>query len=654
MLYLENRRLGTYGAGKRRPEEQWSGWLRMRGLPVRYDGKGGLLLAAVLSGVICLFCVQTMPEFLPYLWRTPLLGLLNWLPVLLVLLLAASALDNVCGAAAVTLAVLHTLSVANRLKIDARDDPVSLPDLALLREAVTAAGSYDLQFDWAETWICTAALALLLAGAVLTRPQRQGQNYAARRAAVFTGSLCLLAGLTATVYASPAVFAALPCSNRYHMSTVCRETGFFYTFLRSATQNRLQKPDGFSLSGTMQAVAQTATAPDDPVPVHVLFVMSEAFSDLTDADAFDWQGTDDPLLHFHALQQSEHAISGHLVVPWFGGGTADTEFDVLTGMQTAMLSDTSVSAFRVMHQGLPSVFRTAAQNGWQTAFLHPGKAWFYNRQNAYRWLGARQIVFEQAFTDALFKGGYVSDASLANYIIQDFKRRLEDGAPQMTYVTTIQNHMAYSAEKYAAEDDVQPLSLAEGQTLSAQAEEMLTSYAYGVRDADVMLGRLVYYFERQDEPVLLVWFGDHMPSLGEEYLCYRELGMDMSGDRSDEDWLDAYAPPFLLWANDAAADALEFDTLAERLALPEDGRLSASFLGAAVLDAVGCGQSDAFFAFVNALRRELPVVQRGTVVDAQGEYTAEPDADVQEQIAAYQDRVYYRMKYETVDGTTAE
>ena len=164
----------------------------------------------------------------------------------------------------------------------------------------------------------------------------------------------------------------------------------------------------------------------------------------------------------------------------------------------------------------------------------------------------------------------------------------------------------------------------------------------------------MYYFERRQEPVLLVWFGDHMPSLGQDYLCYRALGKDMTDDRSSEAWLDAYAPPFLLWANDAAAEMLDFDTLAERLGLPENGKLSASFLGAAVLDAVGCGQSDAFFAFVNELRRDLPVVQRGTAVDAQDGYLSEPDGDAAQAIQEYQNRIYYRMKYETVEDTASQ
>lgn len=657
MLYWEKTRLTAQGAKESRLGTRWTAWLRAQGLPYRYDERCHWILTGVLSVFICWMCALILPESLPYLCRSPLLLLLNWLPVLLVLVAVAGAVRNVFGAAAITLAVCGVLNFANELKIEARDDPVSPQDLTMAREALTAAGSYDLHVDKGVVASFVIAFVLLLAGAALLRPRRaQGaeavRKAAVRRAASFVGSLAALAGLTVTVYASSAVLSALPCTNRFHMTTLCQETGFHYTFLHLVTQNHLQKPDGFSKSATEDAIAATDTEPAQAKPVNVIFVMSEAFSDVTDDDAFAWTGNNDPLLHFHALAQSGNAITGHLIVPNYGGGTANTEFDVLTGMQTAMLSDASVSAFRVMHKATGSVFRVAEENGWQTAFIHPGKAWFYNRQNTYRWLGAQEIIFEDAFTQATYKGGYVSDASLTNYVISDFEQRLEQGAPQFTYVTTIQNHMAYTPQKYEQEGTLPALELAE--ELPEDAASMLQVYSYGVRDADTMLGRLVYYFERRKEPVLLVWFGDHMPSLGQDYLCYQALGRDMTADRSSEAWLDAYAPPFLLWANDAAAEMLDFDTLAERLGLPENGKLSASFLGAAVLDAVGCGQSDAFFAFVNELRRDLPVVQRGTVVDAQDGYLSEPDGDAAQAIQEYQDRIYYRMKYETAEDTASQ
>lgn len=648
MLHFWNARPGAHEAKRRQPGEKTEKH-KKRGL-LRLPAGWNILLAVVLSLGIWFLCMQTMPVIPSTFFTTPLLGLLNWLPVVLVLLALLFALGNVFAASAVTLVLFGVLNFANQLKIMARDDPVVPQDLTMVREALAAAGGYDLQVDWALVALFVLALAVLVVLAALVRTRRTRLPAAARvlgRLAGCIGCIGILAGLTFTVYASADVFNSFPCTNRFNMTTVYDQTGFHFAFLRNVTQNNLQKPEGFDKAATEQAIAATETTPADPNPVNVIFIMSEAFCDITDDDAFAWTADTDPLKNFHALEQSENAISGRLIVPNYGGGTANTEFDVLTGMQTAMLSDAGVSSFRVLHKNVDSVFRVADRNGWQTAFIHPGKAWFYNRQNIYKWLGAQQIVFEDAFADAQYKGGYVSDASLTDYIIEDYESKLADGSPQFTYVTTIQNHMSYTESKYGKARDLYQLSLAE--ELPEEAKTMLTVYTHGLRDADAMLGELVSYFEGRDEPVLLIWFGDHLPSMGDDYMCYRALGMEMTDDRESEGWLDAYAPPFVMWANDAGAQALDFGTLAARLGIPEDGKISASFLGAAVLDVVGCGESDPFFAFVNSLRRELPVVQRGTAIDAQGAYHAEIPAGLADTVQEYQDRTYYRMKYETLE-----
>lgn len=648
MLHFWNARPGAHEAKRRQPGEKTEKH-KKRGL-LRLPAGWNILLAVVLSLGIWFLCMQTMPVIPSTFFTTPLLGLLNWLPVVLVLLALLFALGNVFAASAVTLVLFGVLNFANQLKIMARDDPVVPQDLTMVREALAAAGGYDLQVDWALVALFVLALAVLVVLAALVRTRRTRLSAAARvlgRLAGCAGCIGILAGLTFTVYASADVFNSFPCTNRFNMTTVYDQTGFHFAFLRNVTQNNLQKPEGFDKAATEQAIAATETTPADPNPVNVIFIMSEAFCDITDDDAFAWTADTDPLKNFHALEQSENAISGRLIVPNYGGGTANTEFDVLTGMQTAMLSDAGVSSFRVLHKNVDSVFRVADRNGWQTAFIHPGKAWFYNRQNIYKWLGAQQIVFEDAFADAQYKGGYVSDASLTDYIIEDYESKLADGSPQFTYVTTIQNHMSYTESKYGKARDLYQLSLAE--ELPEEAKTMLTVYTHGLRDADAMLGELVSYFEGRDEPVLLIWFGDHLPSMGDDYMCYRALGMEMTDDRESEAWLDAYAPPFVMWANDAGAQALDFGTLAARLGIPEDGKISASFLGAAVLDVVGCGESDPFFAFVNSLRRELPVVQRGTAIDAQGAYHAEIPVGLADTVQEYQDRTYYRMKYETLE-----
>lgn len=151
-----------------------------------------------------------------------------------------------------------------------------------------------------------------------------------------------------------------------------------------------------------------------------------------------------------------------LLFPGFAGGTANTEFDVLTGMQTNALSDTTTSAMRVINRNLDSLFRVFDADGYRTSFYHPGDAWFYNRENVYRWLGAEHEVFAKDMKDLEYKGRWVTDDYMAGQIEQEFETAVGEGRPLFNYTTTIQNHMSYTADKYGEGHTFAPVSVTGG------------------------------------------------------------------------------------------------------------------------------------------------------------------------------------------------
>ena len=383
-------------------------------------------------------------------------------------------------------------------------------------------------------------------------------------------------------------------------------------------------------------------------------VMNEAFSDLTDADVFAYTEENDPLSNLHALENDPHAISGHVVVPGFAGGTANTEFDVLTGMQTNALSETTTSSFRVVNRNLDSLFRVFAADGYATSFFHPGDDWFYNRENVYRWFGAEKTVFVDQMTDPQYKGRWVTDDYMAGLIEAEFEEAMAAGKNLFHYTTTIQNHMSYTADKYGEDYDYPDVPLTV--SVSKEVETMLKVYIEGARDADAMLGRLVDYFSASGEPVVLVYFGDHLPYLGDNQLGYRELGMT---DGALWSQLDSYATPYVIWANDAAAETLDWENAVKALDLPQmTPDLSAAFLGAAVLELTGRTGESPWFDFLNNLRRMAPVVQKDTYLLSGNVLLSqeELDADGSDESAALRDAVdqwrkwsYYKLMYKDID-----
>ena len=305
---------------------------------------GSLLAAVLVSGCITLLALWCQPNalrsVLAVFWHQPLLIVLNALPIGLLVLVGTCLLRNVFfGAALVNLAVC-VLSIANRIKIEVRDEPVFPRDFALLKEVGSAMGTYDIQFPWSRH---------RPGGAVHSGPDRFGpcggrKALSGAAAPGLAGSatgcrrqLCFAGGADPDgVRLQRPVQLLYRVSNAYYIPSVFNELGFPYCFCHQFTTYPVDRPEGFDRAEaeSWDTGGQTGLGKN----VNVIMVMNEAFSDISDAPAFAYDESNDPLPNLHALEEDPHAISGHVIVPGFAGGTANTEFDVLTGMQTNALS----------------------------------------------------------------------------------------------------------------------------------------------------------------------------------------------------------------------------------------------------------------------------------------------------------------------------
>lgn len=618
-----------------------------------------LLTAVLLAGVITLLALWCQPNALRSVLANfraqPLLIVLNAMPIGLLLLALTCLFRNVFFSAALVNFAVCALSIANRIKLEVRDEPVFPRDFALLKEVGSAMGSYDIQYPAKVIAVVVLfSLALAVLGVFLgCKP------FPLARLRGWLGSLlgaaasfAVLAALILTVYSSNDLYNSFRVSNAYYIPSVFNELGFPYCFCHQFTTYPVDRPDGFDRAEA--ASWETGGEAGQGKPVNVVMVMNEAFSDITDAPAFAFDESSDPLPNLHALRQDAHAISGHVVVPGFAGGTANTEFDVLTGIQTNALSAATTSAFRVVNRDLDSLFRVFAGDGCRTSFFHPGDDWFYNRENVYRWMGAEETVFADQMECLAYKGRWVTDDYMAGLIEQEFEAAVSAGETLFHYTTTIQNHMSYTADKYGEGYDFPPVPL--NAEVSDQVRTMLEVYVEGVRDADAMLGRLRNYFAAQNEPVVLVFFGDHLPYLGDNQLGYAELG---TTQEANWDALTSYETPYIIWANDAAAKILNWEAAVKALDLPDGGTLSAAFLGATVLELTGRGGESPWFSFLNQLRREAPVVQKDTYLLSGNALLSQEDlnADDSEKGQVLRDALskwrkwsYYKLKYQEFDS----
>lgn len=616
------------------------------------------LLTAILLGLACgvvvtLFVLWAHPvsvlAMLGKMLRQPLILFLNWLPIALLTAAFAFAFRNVFFSSALVGLIAGAMSLINRVKLTIRGEPFVPRDISLIKEAADAAGSYDMTLPWFQIGCLVVMTAVFIVLGVLL-PLKKSEDAPKKRGALvrvmgFVLCLAVLVGAVGLVYSSADLYNSFETTEPYNLSSVNNELGFVYYFCYHFSTYKIEKPEGFDRDEAASWETGYESAPD-AADVNVVFVMNEAFSDILNEDVFVFPEGENPMEVYNTLAEGENAWAGHIVVPYFAGGTADTEFDVASGMQTNLLNPAapSLTAFRTVNRDLDSIFRVFGADGYTSCFMHPGQSWFYNRENVYDWFGADESFFVEDF-DAEYKGSWVTDESVLRELVSRFEEKSAGGGLDFTYAVTIQNHMSYTAEKYG--DYVCP-EVETTAELSPEIQTAVNVYAEGIRDANAMLEDLTEFYSEQSEPVLLVFFGDHLPYLGDNRQGYAELGLPAASVTGGEDPFAAYTAPVLFWCNDAAAEALDFANAIEALDLPADGRISACYLGAVVLELTGRGEVSPWFAFLNEMRRELPVLHNGYYESADGEITTEPTAEEAALVSRMRCWAYYKLRYGVV------
>lgn len=610
----------------------------------------GLLLTVPLAALETLLALSIQPgsikELCVYMQGQPTLAFLNFLPFLLITLGFYFLLGDPFFAAAVSGGFGGVLSLVSRTMVEKRDEPLTPKDFALLKEAGDAMQSYSLNLHVPSVAAILGFVAIMVLVGLLFRSRRPFRSLYANICVAVLGaalSFGVLYGCIQQVYSSKELYNSFPVKNRYYITGVYNQLGFPYCFCYNFNTYLVEKPEGFSAKKAEAFAAEHPESVGTGDDVNVIMVMSEAFSEVTNNELFSFAEGEEPLKFYNSLKSSDRAITGNIVVPNFGAGTANTEFDVITGMQTNMIGESGASAFRVLNHDIDSIFRVYLEDGYQTEFIHPGQNWFYNRQNVYKYFGAEKLVFSDSFENAERKGNWVTDAAVLDMMQQEFEAAMKTGQPYFNYTVTIQNHMSYTADKYG---DYKFPYVKLKQDIAPVARTMLSVYSEGARDADAMLQSLTEFYDSREEPVLLVFFGDHLPNLGDSYLCYNELGVAIGECDDPVTTLYTYQTPYVIWANHSAAQTLDFSNRIKTLELPEDNTINANYLGALTLELTGRRDEDSYFSYLNDLRRELPILHNGTGRTADGEYFTELPEELADDVNKLRFWEYYKLKVE--------
>lgn len=497
-----------------------------------------------------------------------------WLTVAFLALLAGAVAllsRSVFAACLVVDAAGMVIVFINYFKELITSTPLSFQDFLLAGQVgdIAALNASSLYMSWKSVtavagMVVWLAVVFLLSGGVRLKW---------RWSALWGGCCAVVFALVFVLGAETLVYTPLgaPVSRSLSQTVVNRETGVLLGIWRGLLNSAAPPISGEYSQESMDRVAQEAEAlaageADTPraEQPNIILILSESFFDVTTLPGVTYDR--DPLAEFHALQAE--GVSGSFYTRTVGYGTCNIELEILTGINTALLNGEDLySLDPQVFTRLSNVPSLLKDSGYYTAMIHMFNDSIYNRTPIFTALGFEELFFTPDFAaiddeaaaaadywaalSDKIAGEFYSDAYMTDLLISLYEKKGDEG-PVFLYGISMENHTPYTADKYSQEERTVSVTT----NLTEEADGMVQAIAQGAADASQALGALTDYFRTQDEPTVIVFYGDHRPGLGltNGGTVYSQLGMcaPQRSDWSLEEIKELYATSYLIWSNDPA------------------------------------------------------------------------------------------------------
>ena len=550
-------------------------------------GKWGARLVFLLGPWVCLWMVETLNEndvFSDlYAWQV----LMNMIWYYILFTVLRLVLGRIRRACALGICLAFLVGLVNHYVLRFRGRILFPADVTAWRTAANVADGFDYSMD---AYIMQAAVLLTayLFLVLVCPPQRKRARIPLPFALVAWGAVL---GYCFAFFCT----GALPALGIYTQQWVTQRNGFLLNFTVALRYSSVEKPADYSHDKVLELMEQYPALEGDPdrQPTNLIVIMNESFADFTVFD--DFEASEDPTPFLHSLE--ENTVKGWMYAPVTGGGTATVEFEYLTGFSSLFQPPHTVAYQLYVEEGMPSLAAVAGSQGYETTAFHPYKSSGWNRVLAYDYLDFDRQMYEEDVVDPYYIRHYVSDRSDYEMI---FRTTREQEGDTFFFNVTMQNHSGYAQGWNNLERTIDlPDRL-------ARTDSSARQYFALARESDDALRELIGYYSQQDEPTMIVFFGDHQPPLTNSF--YEELYGKKLSERTTEEVLRQYAVPFFIWTN--------YDIQEE-----QDVVISPNYLGVLTAQLAGLPMTG-FMNFLSQLYEALPAVTPVGFVTGDGEYLA--------------------------------
>ncbi|SCI33867.1 Phosphoglycerol transferase and related proteins%2C alkaline phosphatase superfamily [uncultured Clostridium sp.] len=396
------------------------------------------------------------------------------------------------------------LGVCNGYMLLKRVTPFNAQDLKVATDAVSLINNYFNPFELVILSVGIVAVVVW----VISMWRRGGQYEGKLHRVVALIGVFVCFGIYSVL--TTAALDKRVISNYFgNIAFAYEDYGLPYCFMASLFNTGIDEPNDYS-EETMAEISnngeitKTETSLTQEEMPNIIFIQLESYFDVEEAEFFTTSEDACPNLH----KMYENFSSGYFKVPSVGAGTANTEFEVLTGMNLRYFGPGEYP-FKTYVKEKPceSVATALSALGYGTHGLHNNGGNFYSRARVYNNMGFDTFTSKE-FMNILqtTENGWAKDDILIEHILEAM-----DTTEQQDLVVgiSVQGHGDYPEEQVIENPKIKVQGI-EDEALKNKWEY----YVNQVYEMDAFAGKLVQAIEDRGEPTVIVFYGDHLPTMG--------------------------------------------------------------------------------------------------------------------------------------------
>ena len=401
-------------------------------------------------------------------------------------------------------AIWVILGIANGYILLKRVTPFNAQDLKIAGDGIALINNYCNGFE--VVVIAVGAVALLI---WLISMWRRGGQYAGKIHHIAALIGIIVCGVLYTFVTNIAIDKRVVSTYFGNIAFAYEDYGLPYCFSASLFNTGISEPNGYTKKAMAKIdkdgeLNQTATSRSSDELPNIIVVRLESYFDVANAEFFTT--SEDACPNLHNLYQNYS--NGYFKVPSVGAGTANTEFEVLTGMNLRYFGpgEYPYKTYSKKHP-TESAATALASLGYGTHALHDNTGNFYSRANVFNNMGFDTFTSKE-FMNVLqtTENGWAKDEILTHHIMEAMDTTKQE---DFVFTVSVQGHGNYP-ETQVIENPKIKVEGIEDEALKNKWEY----YVNQVYEMDQFVGDLIKAVEERNEPSVVVFYGDHLPTMG--------------------------------------------------------------------------------------------------------------------------------------------